>query len=85
MVRDALDEYNATHDDVLRHDDGEITKITPYSQIPRSQTLKGWFYAFHTGSWGGTITKILYFVAALTGGILPLSGYYLWLKRKRYI
>jgi hypothetical protein len=23
MVRDALDEYNATHDDVLRHDDGD--------------------------------------------------------------
>lgn len=66
-------------------ENGEITKITPYSQIPRSQTLKGWFYALHTGSWGGTITKILYFVAALTGGILPLSGYYLWLKRKRYI
>ena len=23
MVRDALDKYNATHDDVLRHDDGD--------------------------------------------------------------
>ncbi|WP_337581207.1 PepSY-associated TM helix domain-containing protein, partial [Paraprevotella clara] len=46
------------------------------------QTLKGWFYAFHTGSWGGVWTKVLYFLAAFIGGILPLSGYYLWYKRK---
>lgn len=63
---------------------GEIKKIIPYSQTPRSQTLKGWFYAFHTGSWGGMTTKILYFLAALIGGTLPLSGYYLWIRRKLY-
>ena len=43
--------------------------------------MKGWFYAFHTGSWGGMFTKIVYFLAALSGGVLPLSGYYLWWKR----
>lgn len=64
---------------------GEVKEIIPYHQMPRSQTLKGWFYALHTGSWGGMITKVLYFIAALIGGILPLSGYYIWLKRKRYI
>ena len=48
-----------------------------------SGTLKGWFYALHTGSWGGLWTKTLYFLAALIGGILPLSGYYLWYKRTR--
>lgn len=40
-------------------------------------------FAFHTGSWGGMTTKVLYFLAAFIGGILPLSGYYLWLKKKR--
>ena len=64
---------------------GEIKKITRYKELPPSQTLKGWFYAVHTGSWGGMITKILYFIAALIGGVLPLSGYYLWMKRKHYI
>lgn len=48
------------------------------------QSLKGWFYAFHTGTWGGMPTKVLYFLAALSGGILPLSGYYLWWKKKHY-
>lgn len=47
-----------------------------------AQTLKRLFYSLHTGSWGGMVTKVLYFIAALIGGILPLSGYYLWWKRR---
>ena len=45
-------------------------------------TLRRLFYTLHTGSWGGIVTKILYFIAALCGGILPLSGYWLWWRRK---
>lgn len=62
---------------------GEPTRVISSAEIPRSQKLKGWFYAFHTGSWGGTYTKVLYFLAAFIGGVLPLSGYYLWWKKKR--
>ena len=39
--------------------------------------------ALHTGTWGGVVTQTLYFVAAFIGGTLPLTGYYLWWKRKR--
>lgn len=39
--------------------------------------------ALHTGTWGGVVTQTLYFVAALIGGTLPLTGYYLWWKRGR--
>lgn len=60
---------------------GSVVGAVPYSERQRPQTLKGWFYAFHTGSWGGMVTKVLYFLAALIGGILPLSGYWLWWKR----
>lgn len=60
---------------------GRIGQIVHYRDAPRSQSLRGWFYAFHTGSWGGMTTKILYFLAALIGGILPLTGYYLWLEK----
>lgn len=35
----------------------------------------------HTGKWGGLVMKILYFLAAIVGGCLPLSGYYMWWKR----
>lgn len=43
--------------------------------------MKGIIYSFHTGQWGGIITRILYFLSAFVGGILPLTGYYLWIKR----
>ena len=42
--------------------------------LPAGQSPKGLFYALHTGTWGGTITQVLYFLAALIGGILPLTG-----------
>lgn len=62
---------------------GEPTRIIPSTETPRSQKLRSWFYAFHTGSWGGIYTKVLYFLAAFIGGVLPLSGYYLWWKKRR--
>ena len=62
-----------------RKDEVRITWKDAQPSAP--QSMKGWFYAFHTGSWGGMFTKIVYFLAALSGGVLPLSGYYLWWKR----
>lgn len=61
--------------------DGTIVSVVRYDDLPSSQQLRGWFYALHTGSWGGIWTKILYLFAALIGGTLPLTGCYLWLKR----
>ena len=60
---------------------GRLAEITRYEETPRQQRLRGWFYAFHTGTWGGIWTKILYFLAALIGASLPLTGYWLWWKR----
>lgn len=46
------------------------------------KTKKGkLFKALHTGTWGGMFSKILYALAALIGGLLPISGYYIWWKR----
>ena len=35
----------------------------------------------HTGEWGGLLVKIIYFLAAIIGALLPWSGYYMWWKR----
>ena len=59
------------------------TSLTPNRKPERSKQVRSGFYAFHTGSWGGWITKILYFLSALIGGMLSLSGYYLWWTRIR--
>lgn len=40
-------------------------------------------FQLHTGGIGGMTTKILWFFAAIIGGTLPLTGYYIWYKRLR--
>ena len=70
--------------DTARFDDeGRIVSLVTHDEAPRSQRLRGWFYALHTGTWGGIWSKTLYLLAALVGGTLPLTGYYLWLRRLR--
>lgn len=53
-----------------------------FSDLP-IDNMKRFFYSLHTGTWGGLTTRILYFLTALVGGILPLSGYYLWWKKQK--
>ena len=62
---------------------GKITEIRKFEDNSVRQNLRGLIYSLHVGTWGGPITKILYFLAALTGATLPLSGYYLWLRKRR--
>lgn len=71
-------------EDKVRFDpaDGTLRQIVRYDELPRAQRLRGWFYALHTGTWGGLLTRILYFEAALISASLPLTGYYLWLRRR---
>lgn len=42
------------------------------------------FISLHMGKWGGLATRIIYTLAALIGGFLPISGYYLWWKRRHH-
>ena len=60
---------------------GEITETTLYKDLDNSGKIRGWIYSMHVGSWGGMLTRILTFVAALVGASLPLTGYYLWIRR----
>ena len=60
---------------------GAITSVELYKDSARKGKLSGWFYSLHIGSWGGLLTRVLYFLAALLGATLPLTGYYLWIKR----
>ncbi|MCC8199478.1 MAG: PepSY domain-containing protein [Tannerellaceae bacterium] len=61
---------------------GEITNVQLYTDNPKSSKIRGWIYAVHVGSWGGIITRMLYFIACLTGTCLPLTGYYFYLKKR---
>lgn len=62
--------------------DGRLRQIVRFEELPAAQRLRAWFYALHTGSWGGLFTRILYLLAALVGASLPLTGYYIWLRKR---
>lgn len=62
-------------------DNGEFTETSLYQHQDKSGKIRGWIYSVHVGSWGGMFTRILAFIAALIGAALPLTGYYLWIKR----
>lgn len=60
---------------------GQLSDCKPYAEQPRSTKLHGWIYTWHVGSWGGAITRLLTFLSSLVGATLPLTGYYLWIRR----
>ena len=60
---------------------GQITGASLYKDTGNSGKIRGWIYSVHTGAWGGNLTRIIWFLAALLGATLPLTGYYLWIKR----
>ena len=61
----------------------------PSSQNNNKNTSKGKlpvqviFGQLHTGSIGGNLLRIIYFIAAIIGGLLPWSGYYLWWQKRK--
>ena len=61
---------------------GAIERVVPYCERSGTTKFMGLIYSIHVGSWGGLTSKILTFLISLFGGILPLTGYYLWFKRK---
>lgn len=60
---------------------GAITEAKLYKDQEKAGKIRGWIYSAHVGSWGGMLTKIITFLAALLGATLPLTGYYLWIKK----
>lgn len=61
---------------------GTILEESLYQDQEKASKLSGWFMSLHVGSWGGLITRILSFLAAFLGFVLPLTGYYMWIVRK---
>lgn len=63
--------------------DGRIISVSLYADGDTSSKIRGWILSVHMGSWGGMFTRILWFIAALFGSTLPITGYYLWIRRLR--
>jgi len=73
----ASDEY------IFDKQTGEITKTTLYADQPKSSKVWGWAYSLHVGNYWGIWSKILTFIASLVGASLPITGYYIWWKKRK--
>lgn len=62
---------------------GTITNITLYKDQDKVSKIWGWTYSLHVGNFWGIWSKILTFISGLIGASLPITGYYLWLRKKR--
>lgn len=60
---------------------GIITETKFYQDQDKTQKLRGWIYSVHVGSWAGILSKVITFLAAILGASLPITGYYLWLRK----
>ena len=81
VEKSGLGNQRANDKFTFNENNGEITSYEPYSESSRRSKVSGWIRTIHVGTWGGWITKMLYFLAALLGATLPVTGYYLWFKR----
>ncbi|MCD7974128.1 MAG: PepSY domain-containing protein [Candidatus Azobacteroides sp.] len=62
---------------------GEITDSQLYKDAEQATKIRGWIYSLHVGSWGGITTRILSFIACLIGTALPITGYYIFYKKRK--
>ena len=78
----ALGNVFASDTYIFDKETGEIKEVELYQDLKKDKTIRGWIYSVHIGAWGGLTTRILAFLSALFGASLPLTGYYLFFKRK---
>lgn len=62
---------------------GEINKTVLYESQAKQSKVWGWAYSLHVGNYWGVWSKIFTFLAALIGASLPITGYYLTLKKRK--
>lgn len=62
---------------------GELLKKELYKNQTKGMKIRRLIFPIHTGSIYGFATKILAFSASLIGATLPITGFIIWLRRKK--
>ena len=68
--------------------DSKTGKEISRSLINEQPALGKWdlvAYSLHTGQYGNYILKIIYCIAGLSPALLSISGFFIWLKRKKFL
>lgn len=62
---------------------GRITKIILFGDQEATTRISAWLYSLHVGNYWGVYSKIFTCLAALIGASLPITGYYMYLSKKK--
>lgn len=60
-----------------------VSLVSKYGDKRNGNYMMTWAYALHAGTWGGMFGKVITFLASLIGASLPVTGYWLWYRRKK--
>ena len=52
--------------------------------VPKGTAAMRVFHELHIGSWGGMLTKCITFAVSLVGASLPITGYWLYFKKRSH-
>jgi uncharacterized iron-regulated membrane protein len=63
--------------------DGSVLEVLDATKAPLLKKISAAFWQLHIGGYGGPLVKIIYAVGGLVPGVLSLSGYIVWWKRRR--
>lgn len=68
--------------------DSQTLKLLPTSQVNVSdEVFANWLrrsnYSLHTGMIGGIATKIIYFISSIICASLPITGFLVWIGKKK--
>ena len=61
---------------------GKISQINLLAEKPLTERIEATFFPLHVGNFGGIPVKILYVLIGLTPGLLAVTGFLLWWRKK---
>jgi len=62
---------------------GQFLSQTTFEDLSLWRQTKATFYPLHIGNFGGLVLKIFYVIIGLTPGLLSITGFLLWWRRKK--
>lgn len=62
---------------------GKLTGINRIANEPLWNKIEATFYSLHIGSYGGLPIRIIYLIIGLTPGLLSITGFMLWQRRRK--
>ena len=62
---------------------GEIVERAPYAQLPAGRRFVSSIFPLHSGSFFGLPGRVLVAIAALLMPVFTITGFWLWIKRRR--